>query len=179
MSETESREEFLNRVEQKATATAPQWGHCAQATLSILSGEFNIAGADYAIKAATFMAGGTAELGNTCGALNGAIMALGLVAGRCKSDEPKFGGTEVNEGSGVEKRLDYSVKLFRRFIQENGTWLCRDILMNHFGRYFDLLNDHESFVEAGSHELCPRVIGRAVRIAAETILEMKAEGLIE
>ena len=179
MPETESREEFLNRVEQKAMENAPQWKHCAQATLSALSEEFDIPGADYAIKAATFMAGGTAELGNTCGALNGAMMALGLIAGRCKSDEPKFGGPELNESSGVEKRLEYSVKLFQRFMQENGTWICRDIIMTRFGKYFDLLNDHESFVEAGSSQLCPGVIGKAVRAAAETIMEMKDEGLVE
>ena len=179
MPETESREEFLNRVEQKAMVIAPQWKHCAQATLSALSEEFNIAGADYALKAATFMAGGTAELGNTCGALNGAMMALGLVAGRCKLNEPKFGGAELNESNGLEIRLEYSVKLFHRFIQENGTLICRDIIMKRFGKYFDLLNDHESFVEAGSRQLCPGVIGRAVRAAAETILEMKAEGLVK
>ena len=179
MSETESREEFLNRIEKKAIANAPQWKHCAQATLSALSDEFHITGADYAIKAATFMAGGTAELGNTCGALNGAVMALGLIAGRCKLDEPKFGGAEINESNGVEKRLEYSVKLFHRFIQENGTWICRDIIMKRFGKYFDLLNDHESFVEAGSSQLCPVVIGKAVRVTAETILEMKDEGLVK
>ena len=51
--------------------------------------------------------------------------------------------------------------------------------MRRFGKYFDLLNDHESFVEAGSSQLCPGVIGKAVRAAAETILEMKDEGLVE
>ena len=179
MSENKAREEMLDRIEQRAMTTAPEWQHCAQATLSALTEEFNIPGAEDALKAATFMAGGTAELGNTCGAFNGGIMALGLVAGRKQVSEPKFGGTEINELTGHEKRLDYAVEFYNRFIQANGTWLCRDIIMRHFGRQFDLLNNHDSFVEAGSRELCPRVVGQAARLAAEIILKMRDEGLIK
>ncbi len=180
MAQEVSKEEFLERVEQKAAAYERQYRGCSQCSLLALQEEFNLPGGSAVLKAAGFMAGGTARLGNMCGALAGAVLALGLAAGRERMEDPMY-GEEINEASGQPKRLEFARKLFQRFVQDNGAWMCRDLQTRLFGRSYDLHNpeDYAKFQEAGSSEKCSQLVGRGARLAAEIILEMKVEGLVK
>ncbi len=178
MAKKDSKEEVLNRVERRAAAYEYEYHGCTQCVLLALQQEFNLPGGSAALKAAGFWAAGTARMGNMCGALTGTMLALGLLAGRERIEDPLY-GEEIDETSGQPRRLEFARASFRRFVQEFGSWICRDIQISQFGRSFDLHNpkDNEEFEKASGHETCSKVVGKAARLAAETILEMKAEGL--
>jgi C_GCAxxG_C_C family probable redox protein len=58
-----------------------RYSGCSQSVLGSLQETLNI-GDRESFKAATVLSGGVARCGETCGALIGALMALGLVVGR-------------------------------------------------------------------------------------------------
>ena len=180
MAQEVSKEEILERVEQKAAAYTKQYHSCSQCSLLALQQEFNLPGGSAVLKAAGFMGGGTARMGNMCGALVGAMLALGLAAGRERIEDPLY-PDEIDEASGQPRRLEFARKLFQGFVQENGAWMCRDLQTRLFGRSYDLHNPEEQakFQEAGSSEKCPQLVGRGARLAAEILLAMKAEGLVK
>ena len=175
-----AREEILERVERKAAAYEKQYHGCAQSAFLALGEEFDFPGTSAVFKAAGFMAGGTARMGNMCGALAGGMLSLGLAAGRERIEDPLY-GEEINEASGQPKRVEFARKLYQGFVQENGAWMCRDLQIRLFGRSYDLHNpeDYAKFQEAGGYEKCPKLVGRGARLAAEIILGMKAEGLVK
>ena len=70
-------EDRLNELARKATEAHPRYGNCAQAPLSILQEQF---GLDHvAILKALEPSPGIALRGETCGAVIGYLMAIGLV----------------------------------------------------------------------------------------------------
>lgn len=80
-----SRDEILDRVGKKAGDYEELFASCAQGTLLALQEEFGF-GDSQTLKAATAMPG-IALRGETCGAVMGAIMALGIALGREKPDD--------------------------------------------------------------------------------------------
>lgn len=180
MTQEDSKEEVLDRVEMRAAAYEYEYRGCTQCVLLALQQEFNLPGGSAALKAAGFWAAGTARMGNMCGALAGTMLALGLLAGRERIEDPLY-GEEIDETSGQPRRLEFARASFRTFVQEFGSWICRDIQISRLGRSYDLHNpkDHEEFEKTGGHKKCSEVVGKAARLAAETILEMKAEGLVK
>ena len=174
------QEEILDRVERRAADYEKQYHGCAQSTFLALGEEFNLPGTPAVFKAAGFLGGGTARMGNMCGALAGSILALGLAMGRERIEDPCY-GEEIDEVTGQPKRLEFARKLFQRFVQEEGAWMCRDIQTRLLGRWYNI-HDPQEFArleEAGSLEKCSQLAGRAARRAAQIMLEMKAEGLIK
>jgi len=121
------------------------------------------------------MGGGVARRGETCGALIGALMALGLAVGRERmEDTPQY-----------HRAMVPAVEMSRRFQQELqaqfgfsaplDTTLCRDIQGRIYGRAFDLADPAglQAFLDAGGHspEGCPKVCAVAARVAAEQLLD--------
>ncbi|MBS7637226.1 C_GCAxxG_C_C family protein [Candidatus Bathyarchaeota archaeon] len=68
-------------------------------------------------KIATGFGGGIGRAGCVCGALTGAIMALGL----------KYGRRTLNETEAYEKCLKKSLELYKKFEEEFGSVFCRDL----------------------------------------------------
>ena len=58
------------------------------------------------------------SLGNTCGAVTGAFMVLGL----------KYGNTKVSELRKKEKAYEVAKEFVNRFKSRNGTIMCRELL---------------------------------------------------
>ncbi|MCX6004104.1 MAG: C-GCAxxG-C-C family protein [Chloroflexi bacterium] len=156
-----SREAILNHLEQKAGDYEELFGSCAQGTLLALQEEFQI-GNVQTLKAATAMPG-MALRGETCGAVIGAIMALGMAFGREKHDDFKA----------VRRTTSAARKLCKRFEEEFGSCNCRDVQHHIFGRSFDLTdsNDMMEFVKADAAKKCRAPSQRAARIAGELILD--------
>jgi C_GCAxxG_C_C family probable redox protein len=102
-----------------------------------------------------------------CGAAVGAGMVLSQLCGRQLSD------LEDREGKRFQAyRL--GAEFLKRFTAEVGSAICLDIQKLKMGRSFNLLDpsDWKEFELVGGHERhCPDVVGRAVRIAAQMILE--------
>lgn len=152
----------LDKLARKAGEQVALFGNCAQGTLSALQHHFSI-GTPETLKAATAMPG-VALRGETCGALIGAIMALGIVMGREKPEE-----TQAAQVTTIASR-----RLCHAFEKEFGSCNCRDIQRSLFGRSFDLTDpdDLSLFAKAGlSEKNCGIPAGLAARIAGMTIAE--------
>jgi C_GCAxxG_C_C family probable redox protein len=121
-------------------------------------------GNEAAFMAGSSLAGGVARYGETCGALTGALMALGMVAGRKR----------VEDVDAYQECMELAYEVGEKFLERVGPYpVCRDP-ENPIGRAYRLYEDEdrERFHEDGGHERTgyPRVCGKAARIAAESIL---------
>ena len=173
--------EIINRARTKALNN-DRYNGCAQAVLGALQEEFGIGDLE-SFKSATMFAGGAADRGGTCGALVGALMALGLVIGREKmEDEPAFSNAldvsqDLIEGfkEGLQKHFGFKKKL--------ESTLCEDIQDRIYGRSFStrdekgLVDEKEwqAFLDAGGHTErgCLTTCAIAAEVAAQKLLQLK------
>ncbi len=161
MADGPSREEILDRVERAAGDYLEAYGSCAQGTLRALQEEFALGNAEV-LKAATAMPG-IALRGETCGAVIGPVMALGLAFGRDKPEDYEA----------FLRTLRAAHSFCRRFEEEFGSCMCAGVQERLFGRYYDLTDpvQMEEFAAAGAVQKCRIPAGKAVRIAAQIILD--------
>jgi len=114
--------------------------------------------------AGSSLAGGVARHGETCGALTGAIMAIGMVAGRKK----------IEDVDAYQSCMKLAYEVREKFLKGVGHTLCAEIHKILLGRSYRLYDDEEreKFHADGGHarEGCPGVCGKAAGIAAEIIL---------
>lgn len=122
--------------------------NCAEATLYGLATALDLPAGDAVFRAATPFGGGIGLAGCTCGALSGAVMALGLARGRLTPDA-------------AQKKIAYAhaERLWRRFVERAGGEDCRAI--NTLG--FDH-PDHRAF--------CSRFVALGAELAAEELLDL-------
>ena len=85
MSNSTSREHDLVEMAQKAREAFPHYGNCAQASFAVLQEEFNLDHADILKASGPFP--GIALRGETCGAVIGCLMSLGLIFGSDKLED--------------------------------------------------------------------------------------------
>jgi C_GCAxxG_C_C family probable redox protein len=171
----EEREEILDRVEKRAAAYNYEFAGCGQMVFLALQQEFKLPGGSMVFKAAGFTGRATSGLAGVCGALVGGIMAIGLASGREKIEDSIFPDPDVrDEISGFPKSLETIRKFYKRFSQELGSWFCRDLQIRMLGKSYDPENKEESdkYLTEGGKEKCNELVGKAARLAAETILEM-------
>jgi C_GCAxxG_C_C family probable redox protein len=130
-----------------------------QATLEVGDGTL--------FRAGSALSGGVAWRGETCGALIGALMAIGAVAGRARLED-------VGQ---LQRIKAPAAEMYVRFGQQVGHTLCAEIHRLKFGRAYRLYDPAElkAFHAAGGHGPtgCPQVCGAAARAAAEIILELR------
>ena len=124
-------------------------------------------GNDMVFKAGSALAGGVAVQGETCGALIGAIMAIGCEVGRERlEDIPQY-----------QKAKEPAKEAYHRFRSEVGHSICAEIHRIRYGRVYRLSVPEEAhaFHEMGGHSRtgCPAVCGVAARIAADIILDQR------
>lgn len=158
-----SHADTLYSLHQKVEKYLPMCGNCAQTTFITLQEQFNLNG-DTILKALTPFPG-IALRGETCGAVTGSLMALGLIYGRDKD--------HLNDWGAYLSSLPPARKFCRRFEAELGSTMCGDIIETQFGRRFDLADQAEAmqWMQCGALEKCGQVIETAVHIAANLILE--------
>jgi hypothetical protein len=108
-------------------------------------------------------------MGETCGALTGAIMGVCCLVGREKLEDRKQYGIAMEQAGRV-------INLFRDRI---GHTLCEKIHEIRYGKVYHLIDpkDREAFHHDGGHDRtgCPEVCGVAARVAAEVILDLQKE----
>jgi C_GCAxxG_C_C family probable redox protein len=105
----------MNDVE-KAAAGFSQGLNCAQSVLAAYGPRFGLE-RELALKAASGLGGGIGHQGETCGAVTGAVMVIGL----------KYGGTAGDEASS-EKTYALIEKFLEEFKARLGTTRCRELL---------------------------------------------------
>lgn len=144
---------------------------CSQCVIAALQDVFDIRD-DAIFKAGTGLAGGAAmSCDGSCGAYVGAIMVLGSLLGRERDN--------FSDPEGIRFKTHQMAGKFRKkFIDEYGSVVCRDIQTKVLGRPYYLADpdEYEKFHNAGAHDIyCPEVVGKASRWMAEII---KEEGLV-
>lgn len=144
------------RLAQNVKETLSLSGNCAQTAFAVLQDEFELGGGKI-LKALTPFPG-IALRGETCGAITGCLMALGLV----------FGRDELDDWRGYIASLPPARRFCRRFTEQHGSTACKDILREKLGRDFDLADRTEAleYATSGGPEACAEVVASAVQIAS-------------
>lgn len=157
------RELVMKLLDQKVDQYMQLSHHCAQSSFLALKEQFGLRG-EQVVKALTPMPG-IAERGETCGAVTGPLMALGLIYGR---DIHHLDNWDTYQASLVP-----SGAFCEKFEKEFGTTLCHKVQEGEFGRFYRLTDPAElqEFQNAGATEKCSEVVRKAVHMAAEIILE--------
>ena len=142
----------MDRI-QKAVKLFEENSNCSQAVLAAFvdSAEMDEAAA---LKVASGFGGGIGRTGNTCGALTGAVMVMGL----------RYGTADA-----ADKTTKYEVyrkvqRLSEEFKLRIGSTICRDLL----GFDMSTPDGQLSTKVPGAFDRCPEF----VRIAAEILEEM-------
>jgi len=156
-----SREDILNQLEQKAGDYEEMSRNCAQGSLLALQEQFHL-GDGSALKAATVMPG-IASRGETCGAVIGSLMAIGLAYGRDRLDD----------WEGYMRALRQALRFCRRFEKEFGSLMCRDVQKLVLGKSYNMADiaGSEEFEKDNGYKKCRVPPGKAARIAGEIIME--------
>jgi C_GCAxxG_C_C family probable redox protein len=140
---------------------------CSQCVIAALQDALDIRNDDI-FKSATGLAGGTGlACDSGCGAYIGAILVLSSLVGRERNN--------FSDPEGIRFKTHELVRKFRKkFIQEYGSVICRDIQNKILGRYYYLPDpqEFEKFHNAGAHDVhCPEVVGKAAKWMTEIMLE--------
>jgi C_GCAxxG_C_C family probable redox protein len=157
------RDLVMKLLDQKVDQYMQQSHHCAQSSFMALKEIFGLKG-DQVVKALTPLPG-IAERGETCGAVTGPLMAMGLIYGR--------GIHQLDNWDTYQESLVPTGEFCADFEEEFGTTLCLEVQQGKFGRCFRL-NDPEElqeFQNAGATEKCSEVVRKAVQLAAGIILD--------
>ncbi len=152
---------YLMEKAEKAAGYFDRKFNCAQAVLAVFGEESGLS-VDHCMKVACSFGGGMGKQQLTCGAVTGALMALGLIKGMGVEDDV----------SAKEQTYDLTVKFCDEFKARHGSLDCRTLL-----RGLDM-NDTEGkrmISELQLHTtLCPQFVKDAVRIA-EKILDSASD----
>lgn len=154
-------DDLLKQMDEKTRHLLDVSGHCAQTSFAVLEEQFQLEGGRTLMKAMTPLPG-IALRGETCGAVVGCLMALGLVYGR----------EELDDTAGFMASIPPAREFCRRFEAEVGSTQCNKILQTELGQPFDLSkrSDYKEYLCCGGPSKCAGVIHKGVRIAAELIL---------
>jgi C_GCAxxG_C_C family probable redox protein len=130
--------------------------HCSQIVLMEWAEALGYSREEAARMAAPF--GGGMFRGDTCGAVSGAMIAIGM----------KYGHNEPGDIEGNEKMKEKVAEFNRRFIEEKGTTICRDLL----GYDFSIPGDFEKATLSGMiHKTCPKLVLGALNILDDIMAE--------
>ncbi len=163
MNTDENQAEMSEHLAQRAKEILMESGNCAQTSFAVLQEEFNLDGGEVLRALTPFP--GIALRGETCGAVVGSLMALGLVYGR----------DDLQDWPGYIASLRPSRKFCARFEEEHGSTLCANILEVKLGRSYDLADRVQAleYASAGGAAACGEVVAKAVEIAAEVIKQKR------
>jgi C_GCAxxG_C_C family probable redox protein len=126
--------------------------NCAQAVFAACAPEFGLA-EDAALKTAAAFGGGIARSGNICGALSGALMALGM------KRSPAEPGSEVKAANYARAQA-----LMTAFGERCGARTCRDLT----GCDLATAEGSALFASRGlGKTLCPKLVETAIALVAE------------
>ena len=165
-----SKAKTIDRVAKAAYDNNRAYEGCARCVLHALQTHLSMTGDEKAFTAAfkssTALSAGVARKGETCGALIGALMAVGL----------EKGTERLDDFEGYVDTMSAASEVFDRFREEYGTVKCSEIQEKLFGRSIDFFKAEEAewWYENDGLDKCPGVCAVAARIAAEEILKLRA-----
>ena len=139
-----------SRFQEKAANYFKQDYNCAQSVLLTMQKYYRIRKNKLIPKIATAFGGGIGRRGSLCGALTGAIIAIGLKHGTNK--------TVLIE---KEKAYEIALKFYNQFAKECGSPFCRELIGYDLTNPEELEKMRKSNVRA---EKCSNFVKKAVKI---------------
>ncbi|GAI15462.1 unnamed protein product, partial [marine sediment metagenome] len=163
-----AREKILDIIAKSAYNNDRAYEGCTRCVLAALIEHLHLSsceGTKESLKASTGLAGGVCRMGETCGALTGGIMAIGLV----------IGSEKLEDFDTYKRVMENSYKLYNRFKEKYDTTRCFEIQEKVLGRHYDFKNkeDGATWYKDGGLDKCPMVCATAARLAAEIILDLQ------
>jgi C_GCAxxG_C_C family probable redox protein len=128
--------------------------NCCQTILLIYNNEFGLSN-ELALKLGTGFGGGFARQGETCGAVTGAIMVIGLIHGRSQEEDD----------SSSEKTYEIVQKFLKKFKEQNKSLECRELL----DCAIITPEEREYAKNKGILKRCPEFVRSAAEILEEII----------
>lgn len=171
---TLNKEKTVKKIRKQAH-NYDQFSGCSQSVLLALQEGLEIGDLE-SFKSATVLSGGVARRGETCGALLGGLMALGLVSGRevMEDYESYVSAMKIAD----ELCEEFKTMLENEFELDDplDSTLCREIQTKIYGRSFNLRDplERDMFLASGGHsgEGCYKVCGIAAEVAARRLLKI-------
>jgi len=128
---------------------------CSQAVLEAFSETMGL-DREIALKISQSFGGGMAHRGETCGAVTGALMVIGL----------KYGRTKADDAEAKEQTYATVHEFIKRFKDKYDSIVCKEILG------YDVSNDKE-FKQAQEEEvfqsICPNLVQSAAEICEDLL----------
>jgi C_GCAxxG_C_C family probable redox protein len=144
----------MSQVEE-AVARFKKGFNCAQSVCSTYAEQFGVA-SETALKISAGFGGGMGRMAETCGAVSGAFMILGL----------KYGAIDSEDKEAKEKTYERVKEFAKRFTDRNGFLVCKELLD------YDI-STPEGHEQAKEQELfftrCPQLVRSAAKILEEML----------
>ena len=138
-----------------AVATFKAGFNCAQAVLAALGPDLGLT-REQCLKAACAFGGGMARTARTCGAVTGAMMAIGLKHGQTRLDDPEA----------RKNAYKLTRELMQQFVARNKSLECRDLLGCDIGTEAGL----KQAMDMNFHKtVCPKFVKDASEIAEKLL----------
>ncbi|MGL1892615.1 MAG: C-GCAxxG-C-C family protein [Spirochaetaceae bacterium] len=128
--------------------------NCSQAVFTSYCEEFGIS-KEFGLKLSIGFGGGVAHNGEICGAVSGAILAIGLKFGNSKDETYKI----IN-------------KYTNKFKSKNKTLNCSELLGYNLNKEEELIKARESGIFSN---LCPKLVKDSVEILDEIIINYESQ----
>ena len=139
----------MSKMEQ-ALSCMEEGFSCSQSIFSTFAADFGI-DRETALKIASSFGGGMACTAETCGAVTGAFMVLGL----------KYGRTVGKDEETKQRNYDFVLEFIKRFRDKHGSICCRELL----GHDISTTEGRERMKEEGLFEtLCRDLVRSSVEI---------------
>ncbi|MBM3190385.1 MAG: C_GCAxxG_C_C family protein [Chloroflexi bacterium] len=143
----------MNEAE-RAVSCFAQGGNCAQAVLCAYAPHFGLA-PEMAMRLAAPFGGGMARLGETCGAVTGALMVIGL----------QLGNATAEDQESKERTYQLVREFVQRFAARHGSVKCRELLGCD-------LSTPEGLQQAREQGLSTKLCRGFVRDSAQIVAEL-------
>jgi len=159
-----SKAEAVKTAREKALAALAECGSCAYSTVLALQDTFDLKDEEL-LKASGALTGGIGGRADTCGAMIGATLMLGMVCGGGR-DDGYAGITKMYEA------MDRAAEFYKWFKGEKGCVNCQQILtMNAGGVQYDFTDREQltAVIEAGVLDKCREVVQNNAGKAAEML----------
>lgn len=151
----QDRKELKSHEVEQALACFQEGFNCAQALLSTYGTRFGL-DRETALGIGGVFGGGMGSMGETCGAVTGAFMVIGL----------KHGKRKRNDNVARQKTDELVHKFAVRFREKNGFLVCRELLGCDIGTPGGLKAAKK---EKHFKKLCPKFVRDAAEILEELL----------
>ncbi len=167
---SDNKKDFVEKISIKAGDYEEMSVNCAQGTIAALAEEFDFDGITELIKAASFFPGIMLR-GETCGAVSGGLMALGMALGREKLSDPSYKTPEAAEE--LLRRRTLVWNFCEDFKERWGSTMCNCVRPAIMGRDYNTMIPEErvQFINDDGAKMCRQPPEYAARLIAEILLE--------